>query len=81
MEELDPSYSQYYCGVHKAIISIARMRELVDEDNTADTIMYRCPECCKCVACKRSRRRTALSLQESAEQSIVVETKKTKSPD
>ena len=38
MEELDPSYSQHYCGVHKAIIPIARMRESVDEDDTADTI-------------------------------------------
>ena len=31
MEELDPTYSQHYCGVHKAIIPIARVRELVDE--------------------------------------------------
>ena len=30
LEELDPSYSQHYCGVHKAIIPIARMRELID---------------------------------------------------
>ena len=67
LEELDPTYSQHYCGVHKAIIPIARMRELVDEDDTADTITYRCPECSKCVVCKRSQRRTAISLQESAE--------------
>ena len=38
LEELDPSYSQHYCGVHKAIIPIARMRELIDEDDTVDTI-------------------------------------------
>ena len=38
MEEFDPGYSQHFCGVHKAIIPIARMRELVDEDDTADTI-------------------------------------------
>ena len=30
MEELDPTYAQHFCGVHKAIIPIARMRELVD---------------------------------------------------
>ena len=71
LEELDPTYSQHYCGVHKAIIPIARMRELVDEDDTADTITYRCPECSKCVVCKRSQRRTAISLQESAEQTII----------
>ena len=68
---MDPSYSQHYCGVHKAIIPIARMRELVDEDDTADTITYRCPDCSKCVVCKRSWRRTAISPQESAEQSII----------
>ena len=30
MEEFDPSFSQNFCGVQKAIIPIARMRELVD---------------------------------------------------
>ena len=35
MEEFDPGYSQHFCGVHKAIIPIARKRELVDEDDTA----------------------------------------------
>ena len=71
MEEFNPSYSQHFCGVHKAIILIARMRQLVDEDRTADTITYRCPECSKCVVCKRSCKRTAISLQESAEQTII----------
>ena len=47
------------------------MRELVVEDDTADTITYRCPECSKCVLCNRSWRRTAISLQESAEQTII----------
>ena len=47
------------------------MRELVDENYTADTITYRCPDGSKCVVCKRSRRRTAISLQESAEQTII----------
>ena len=64
LEELDPTYLQHYCGVHKAIIPIARMEDLVDEDDTADTITYRCPECSKCVVCKRS-------LQESVEQTII----------
>ena len=48
------------------------MRELEDEDDTADTITYRCPDCSKCVVCKRSRKGTAVSLQEAAEQSIIV---------
>ena len=71
MEEFDPDYSQHFCGVHKAIIPIARMRELVDEDDTTDTITYRCPECSKCVVYKRSQRRTAISQQESAKQTII----------
>ena len=71
MEEFESNFSQHFCGAHKAIIPIARMTELVDEDDTADTITYRCPECSKCVVCKRSRRRTAISLQESAEQTII----------
>ena len=71
MEELDPSYSQNFCGVHEAIIRIARMRELVDEDDMADTITYRCPDCSKCVVCKRSCRRMAITLHESAEQTII----------
>ena len=71
MEELDPGYSQHFCGVHKAIIPIARMRELVDKDDTANTIIYRCPDCSKCVICKRSLRRTVISLQESVEQTII----------
>ena len=71
MKECETNFSQHFCGVHKAIIPIARIRELVDEDDTADTITYRCPDCSKCVVCKRSRRRSAISLQESAEQIII----------
>ena len=67
LEEYETNISQHFCGVHKAIIPIALMRELVDEDDTADTITYRCPDCNKWVVCKPSWRRTAISLQESAE--------------
>ena len=71
MEDLEAGFSQHFCGFHKAIIPIARMRELVDEDNTADTITYRCLDCSECVMCKRSWKRTAVSLQEAAEQTII----------
>ena len=71
LEECETNLSQHFCGAHKAIIPIAWMRELVDEDNTVDTITYRCPDCSKCVVCKPSCRRTAISLQESAEQTII----------
>ena len=71
LEECETNLSQHFCRVHKAIIPIARMKELVDEDDTVDTITYRCPDCSKFMVCKRSRRRTAISLQESAEQTII----------
>ena len=71
MEEFESNFSKHFCEAYKAIISIARMRELVDEDDTADASMYRCPECSKCDVCKRSCRRTAISLQESPEQTII----------
>ena len=71
MEECESNFSQHVSGVHKALIPIVRMSELIDEDNMADTITYRCPDCNKCVVCKRSCRRTARSPQESAEQAII----------
>ena len=48
MEEYETTISQHFCGVHKAIIPIARMRELVDKEDTANTIIYRCPDCKVC---------------------------------
>ena len=71
LEELYPSYSQYFCRVHIAIKPIAKMRDLIDEDDTADTIIYRCHDCSKCVVRKRSCRQTAISLQETAEQGMI----------
>ena len=45
MEECETNFSQHFCGVYKAIIPIARMRELADEDDTVDTITCRCTDC------------------------------------
>ena len=61
MKDYEPIISQHFCGAHKAIIPIARMRKLVDEDDTTDTITYRCPDCSKSMVCKRSRKQTAVS--------------------
>ena len=45
MEEFDPGYSQHFCGVHKAIIPIARMREqillLIDVRNAVNVLCVR----------------------------------------
>ena len=61
----------HFCAVFKATVPIARMRELVDQDDIGDFVTFRCPECSKCMKCKVSRRRTAVSLQESMEQEII----------
>jgi len=61
----------HYCAVHKAIIPIAKMRELLDIDDLNDLVTYRCSSCSKCVTCKKSRRHSAISLQESMEQEII----------
>ena len=61
----------HFCAVFKATVPIARMRELIDQDDLGDFVTFRCPECTKCVKCKVSRRRTAVSLQESMEQEII----------
>ena len=53
IEDHGSVFSQYLSGVHRAIIPIARMKELVGEDDTAGNITYRCPDCSKCVVCRR----------------------------
>ena len=61
----------HFCSVMKAFIPISRMRELIDQDDLDDKVPWKCSSCSKCVTCKMSRRRTAVSLQESAEQEII----------
>ena len=61
----------HYCSVNKAMVPIAKMRELMDIDDLDDTVPYRCPLCAKCFTSKRSQRRTAISLQEAREQQII----------
>ena len=41
---------------YKATIPIARLRELVDEDDVADNLSYRCEKCSKCQDCKHSNK-------------------------
>ena len=35
----------HYCSVHIAVIPIARMRVLLDQDDIGDTVSFRCPGC------------------------------------
>ena len=61
----------HFCGVNKVTLPIARMRELVGEDQNENLVTYKCNECAKCITCKKSPRLTAISLQESLEQSYI----------
>ena len=61
----------HFCSVHKAVIPIARLRVLLDQDDVGDTVSFRCPECSKCITCKKSQRSNAISLQEAREQVII----------
>ena len=60
--------TSHFCSVHKAVVPIARMRVLLDQDDIGDTVSFRCPECSKCLTCKKSQRSTVISLQGACEQ-------------
>ena len=47
IEDHGSVFSRYLSGVHRAVIPIAQMKELVDEDDTTGNITYRCPDCSK----------------------------------
>ena len=50
------------CAVHKVSIPIARMRELVGEDDSDNPVSYRCDSCAKCITCMKSPRLASISL-------------------
>jgi len=70
-EILDESYGM--CSVHKAQIPIAKFRNAIDDEDKSDSLGFRCSECSKCITCKTSSRRTAISLQEAREQQFIEE--------
>ena len=47
------------------------MRVLLDQDDVGDTVSFRCPDCAKCLNCKKSQRSNAVSLQEARDQVII----------
>ena len=52
-------------------IPIARMRELINQDDPEGLISFRCSSCAACITCKKSPRTNAISLQESREQEVI----------
>ena len=69
----DPVADQtdHWCSVYKAMVPIARLREIVDQEDVGDVVSYRCPACSKCVRCKESGKTRAITLQEAVEQDII----------
>ena len=47
------------------------MRVLLDQDDVGNTASLRCPDCAKCLNCRKSQRSNAVSLQEAREQVII----------
>ena len=58
-------------SVHKAMIPIAKLRNMVAPDDGGTLVSYRCPSCTKCVKCKESPRTRAITLTETVEQDII----------
>lgn len=65
------SMQAHMCSVNKAIIPISKMRELIDQDDVSDTVSYRCPDCSKCLTCKKSSKKTAESIQDKVDQHAI----------
>ena len=61
--ERDPRFTVRE-SCYKANIPIARLRELVDEEDVSDNLSYRCEKCSRCQDCKHSNKFRAMSRQE-----------------
>ena len=59
------------CRVRRDQVPIARMRELLNQDDPEGLISFRCTSCAACVTCRKSPRTSAISLQESREQEVI----------
>jgi hypothetical protein len=71
IDPLNDEISSHSCSAHKASVPIARLREIIDQDDTGNIVSYRCPNCSKCLKCKESGKIKAVTLQESVEQAII----------
>ena len=67
-EEDDELPGAHLCSVLKALVPISKLRELIDQDDVGDVINFRCPDCSKCITCKRTSKTSAISIQSTIEQ-------------
>ena len=61
----------HVCRVKGNQVPIARMRELINQDDPGGLISFKCSTCSACVQCRKSPRTTAISLHESREQEVI----------
>jgi len=73
---LDRSSSKENYGVFKAKVPMAKFRNAMDDEDSEDGGGFRCAECSKCLNCKTSSKRTAISLREAREQQLIEESVK-----
>ena len=58
-------------GVYKAHVPIAKFRNALDDEDSQDKAGFRCADCAKCLTCKLSNKKTAISLREAREQEFI----------
>ena len=73
---LDESVSEQNYGVFKAKVPMAKFRNAMDDEDSEEGGGFRCAECSKCLNCKTSSKRTAISLREAREQQLIEESGK-----
>ncbi len=70
-EELEENF-----GVFKAKVPMAKFRNAMDDEDSEDGGGFRCADCSKCLNCKTSSKRTAITLREAREQQLIEESVK-----
>ncbi|XP_023338403.1 uncharacterized protein LOC111709050 isoform X1 [Eurytemora carolleeae] len=73
---LDKSISEENYGEFKAKVPMAKFRNAMDDEDSEEGGGFRCAECSKCLNCKTSSKRTAISLREAREQQLIEESVK-----
>ena len=58
-------------SAHRAQVPITKFRNALDDEEIEDKLGFRCAECVKCLTCKTSSKRTAISLLEAREQQFI----------
>ena len=59
------------CSVHRAHIPMAKYRNAIADQESDVGPGFRCADCAKCLTCKISSKRQAISIQEAREQEFI----------